>query len=127
LKLLLVSSIAFIFAIKDLDVVVDSAGLALIFSARLQGDGAGGRCWQLEGEGEGVGAQLLQQALLQLGRVGLALDLGVDLLGAQVEILLEVEAHDLIFFTTITEGAHDLTEDLLGTVQVLLVQQNNSI
>jgi hypothetical protein len=113
LKILLVGAIAFVFASEDLDVVVDSAGFALIFGARLQGDGAGGRSWQLEGEGEGVGAQFLQQALLQLGRVGLALDLGVDLLGAQVEILLEVEAHDLVLFTTITEGAHDLTKDFL--------------
>jgi len=113
IKILLIGAIAFIFASKDLDVVVDSAGFTLIFGARLQGDGARGRCWQLEGEGEGVGAQFLQQAILQLGVVGLALGLGVDLLGAQVEILLEVEAHDLILFTTITEGAHDLTEDFL--------------
>lgn len=123
----LVGAIAFIVAGKDFDVVVDSAGLALIVRAGLQGDRAGSWGRQLESEGEGVGAQFLQQALLQLGRAGFALVLGVDLLGAQVKVLLEVEAHDLILFSSITEGAHDLTKDLPAAVQVLLVQENNAI
>jgi hypothetical protein len=56
----------------------------------------------------------------------LGLDWWIDLLRAKVEILLEVEAHDLILFTSISEAAHDLAKDL-AAAHVLLVQENHTI
>lgn len=53
---------------EDLDVVLNTTWTSLIISTRLDGDG--GRClfWHLEGEGEGIGTQLLDEAVLQRER-----------------------------------------------------------
>lgn len=53
---------------KDLDVVLNTTWTSLIISTRLDGDGGRRLLRHLKGEGEGIGAQLLDEAVLQSER-----------------------------------------------------------
>lgn len=100
------AAVLLVIADVHLDVVLHTAGAPLFIGGGLDGD----RGWclfrHLEGEWVRVGTQLLDKPLLQLCSF---LILGwVDLLRSKVQILLEVEAHHLIFLTAIPKAAHEL-------------------
>lgn len=70
-------------------------------------DGGGGRVRESDGEGVGIGTELLHEAVLHAGQLGLVVD-RVDLLGGQLHLLAEVQAHDLILLATETVRDRDL-------------------
>lgn len=122
------SAIGFRLAGKDLDKVRNSARFTLIVLALLQSD----RGWcvrrNVESERESVRSELLQQTLLQLGLLLVGLfRLRVDLLGCQVQLLLEVKTHDLILLASIAEAADNLAKDLTVVPDVLIVEHDNAI
>jgi hypothetical protein len=109
---------------EELDVVVHPAGLPLVLEAGLERDRGGSVGGQGEHEGVTIGAQFFDEAVLQLGQV-LLVGGGVDLLGVQVEVLLEVEAHHLVLFAAVAEAADYLAEDF--AVFVVTVEDHDAI
>lgn len=88
---------------EGLDAVLDAEGLAGLVLAGLQGDGAGRRGRELEGEGVRVRAELLEQLVLH-GRQLLPVVVvrrWHDLLPRQDDLLAELDAHHLVLLATI--------------------------
>lgn len=83
--------------------------------AYLQGDGGRRVLRQLEAEGMRAVAQLLEQLVLQLRDWKLVCDGGKDLLRCEIQLAREVQAHDLIFFTSVAKDGHHLSEDATST------------
>lgn len=50
---------------EDLDVILNTTWASLIIGSRLDGDRGRSLFWHLEGEGEGIGAKLLDEAVLE--------------------------------------------------------------
>jgi len=79
--------------------VQDTEGLGRFIA--LQNNRGWSRLGQSHGEGVGIASQFLHQTILHL--IGwLILGAGVDLLGCQLHLFAELEAHDLIFLSTET-------------------------
>lgn len=91
-----------------LDAVLDTQRLAVVIVTGLQGDRARGVLGEVEGEWEGVGSQLLHEAVLDGRQLALLVDDGDDLLLEQDHLLAELNAHDLIFLPTISVGGREL-------------------
>ena len=98
---------------KGLDAVLDAKGLAVVFLAGLEGDGGRGVSRELEGERESIRAELLHQLLLDRCQLFLASrGNGYNLFVSQNEFFAEFEAHDLIFFATISVGGRELYKNI---------------
>jgi len=79
--------------------VQDTEGLGRFIA--LQNNRGWSRLGQSHGEGVGIASQFLHQTILHL--IGwLILGAGVDLLGCQLHLFAELEAHDLIFLSAET-------------------------
>lgn len=78
-----------------------------VIVAAVELDGGGGRVGESHSEGVGIAAELLHEAVLHAGQLGLVVG-RVDLLGGQLHLLAEVQAHDLILFATETVRDRDL-------------------
>lgn len=112
---------------EDLHKVLDAARLALVAGPLLE-DHRGRRAGRhLHHKGIGVGAQLLQQALLHLGQLDVLLLGRAHLLGDQGELLLEPQSDHLVVLSSIPEVAHQLHEDLAVLAHVLVVQHHDAI
>jgi hypothetical protein len=123
------SPVPFILTSKGFDKVVYPAWLPLLIRAWLECDGRGGVEGHSESEGKGVAApQFLEKSFLKtsLRSCLLRLALGMNQSGGEMEVLLELETHDLILLTPISEGANELSKDL-SISQVLVVNNNHAV
>lgn len=90
-----------------LDAVLDTQRLAVVVVTGLQGDRAGRVLGESEGEWEGVRSQLLHETVLNGGQLALLVG-GHELLLGQDHLLAELNAHDLIFLSTIAVCGREL-------------------
>lgn len=112
---------------ESFDLIVHTAGLPCVLGAGLQRDGAGQVGGDLEGEGVGMLAQLLDEALLQAGE-GLPV-LGHGGEGLRVghkEILPEGQAQHIQVLAAVTERTRQGHEDF-PLLQVLRIHQHDSV
>lgn len=118
---------AVILAVADeaLDVVLHTAGVSLVLTPRLDGHGGRSLLRHFEREGIGVGAELLDEPLLQLGGMGIVRG-WVDLLRGEEQIFLEAKAHNLVLLATIPEAADQLAEHL-AALQVRWLDHQHAI
>lgn len=84
-----------------------AAGTHRVIVAAVELDGGRGRVGESHSEGVGIGAELLHEAVLHAGQLGLVVG-RIDLLGGQLHLLAEVQAHDLILLATETVRDRDL-------------------
>ena len=83
----------------------------ILILVRTDDDRVGGKVREVETEGEGSLAELLDQPGLELGLLVLLLLWRVDLHSVKDELLLEGETQGLVLLPAVSEGDHQLDED----------------
>jgi len=120
----LMGLLASVVAHEEAEIVDDAHWLARIVVSRVELDGAGSILREGHREGVSIPSELLNEAFLH--SVGLAGVARVHLLGGELHLLAEAEAHDLILLASKTVRDRDGREDL-PTSEVVIVADYDAI
>ncbi|CAN8018780.1 unnamed protein product [Ixodes persulcatus] len=107
------------------ELVLDSQRPAAVVWARLQRHRHGCVRGQVEAERVRPAAQLAEEPLLQVRDLGDLVALGDNLVVRQEQLPVEVQAHDFILFSAVSEGGDHLAE-YLAALQVVWVENHDT-